>query len=482
MVGVMATVLGVIVFAGGIAVARRIGRRLFDLRARRVETLSERGTVVGGDMAIRMGLLVVWFGTAIGLLCVLPGVVWAVDGDTEARRVAITLAVIGLGFVAVGVVASLPGQRVLLVEPDRLTRSGLLRERSIAFADVAELRDGGQLPTTTVIGTDGTRIRLSRTIQGFDDLYGRLVAHLPEHVSLGVIEPADPSMASAHDATVVFEVPRRTRRGTVIGFGLGLLFVLAWPWLLVNGEHPVRDAFIFMGVGAGLWALIALLVKAENFPKGQPMRLELTPSLVRWTTLGGGRHERPTNTLVTAAVETTVIYVKGQAGHRHPLRMRFLDGTMLEIGDARARHFRASTNRIESAIQAICLDPASRTMHDRLESNAALDRAERSDSPDTVVDELRTAIARHPDPYRRSLHARVGDLLAGIGRGDEAVSHYRAHLDAFPDDAEAWQALAEVLPKGYRTELHDETVAMAEQLLLTGRARRPDIARPDQTS
>ena len=105
-----------------------------------------------------------------------------------------------------------------------------------------------------------------------------------------------------------------------------------------------------------------------------------------------------------------------------------------------------------------------------------------SDAPETVVDELRTAIALHPDRYRRSLHARVGDLLAGIGRGDEAVSHFRAHLDAFPDDAEAWQALAEVLPKGYRTELRDETVAMAEQLLLTGRSRKPEIARPDQTS
>ena len=117
MVGVMATVLGVIVFAGGIAVARRIGRRLFDLRARRVETLSERGTVVGGDMAIRMGLLVVWFGTAIGLLCVLPGVVWAVDGDTEARRVAITLAVIGLGFVAVGVVDVGQGDATVVLGP-----------------------------------------------------------------------------------------------------------------------------------------------------------------------------------------------------------------------------------------------------------------------------------------------------------------------------------------------------------------------------
>ena len=51
-------------------------------------------------------------------------------------------------------------------------------------------------------------------------------------------------------------------------------------------------------------------------------------------------------------------------------------------------------------------------------------------------------------------------------RPAEAAAHYRAYLDVFADDATAWQALAECFRGGYRTELYDETIAIAEQLLM----------------
>ena len=265
------------------------------------------------------------------------------------------------------------------------------------------------------------------------------------------------------------------------GCALFLVFLVGWPWFLVEGDHPTRDSFIFVGIGLGMWTVIALLVKAETFPGGQPIELVLTPEAVRWRTLRGGWSERPTTDLHGAAVETTIIYVKGQPGHRYPLRMRFLDGTVLEVGDQRARQFATSPQHLEMVVIRTCLDPSTRSPTDLAESGRAVDAAEAAEAAgDTVgaVGHFRRAIARYPDRYRSSLHRHAGDLLRQVDDDGGAIGHYRSHLNVFPDDAVAWQALAEALPDHYRTELRDETIAIAEQLLLSGRAASPDVARP----
>ena len=43
--------------------------------------------------------------------------------------------------------------------------------------------------------------------------------------------------------------------------------------------------------------------------------------------------------------------------------------------------------------------------------------------------------------------------------------------DSFPTDADAWQGIGATLSGNYRTDLADEAIETAEQLLLSGRAQ-----------
>ena len=487
--------LSVFVIGAGLVAAGRLGRAMLARRERTVERLADRGTVYGSDAGIRVALLIVWMGGALGSLCLLPGAVWAIEGDPDARRAALGLAAVGAVFVGLGVLVSLPGQTVVVLEDDRLTKVGLRRERSVRFAAVTSVVESRRWPSTVVIG-DGRRIRLGRTTAGFDDLFNRLAASVPaqalardQALAPDQADGAGPPRArdpdpSAGTATVEFTVRARVIRAAGGGLGGLLVALVAWPWFLVGGDHPTRDAWIFCAMGIGLWAVIALLVQAESFPHHQPVEISLSPQRIVWRPLRGERIERPANELVSASVETTIVYVRRQPGHRYPLRLRFVDGTTVEIGDRRARQLGASTQHLAAAVRRTCLDVGTRPPEDREVSDRALRAADDAAAIGEVgeagreIDQLLTAIARWPDPSRWTLHRRVADRLHRAGRTDEAIGHYRAHLDVFPDDAVAWQELAACLPGGYQSELRDETVALAEQLLLSGRAREPLVEAP----
>jgi len=69
------------------------------------------------------------------------------------------------------------------------------------------------------------------------------------------------------------------------------------------------------------------------------------------------------------------------------------------------------------------------------------------------------------------MYRHVANLIRSQGdqdRQSEATAHYRAHVDIFPNDAMAWQLIAQHLGGGFRTDLADEATATAEQLLLAG--------------
>ena len=77
-IGIAVAVVGV-----GLAGARIVSRRLLARRERLVEELSDRGTTYGSDFLVRIALLIVWFGCAIGSLFLLPGLAWVFDPDPE---------------------------------------------------------------------------------------------------------------------------------------------------------------------------------------------------------------------------------------------------------------------------------------------------------------------------------------------------------------------------------------------------------------
>ena len=79
------------VFAGGVLLARTMGRALVSMRARRQDQLEHRGSVHGSDMILRVSLIAVWAGGAFGSLCLLPAAAWVGTGDREALEIAARL-------------------------------------------------------------------------------------------------------------------------------------------------------------------------------------------------------------------------------------------------------------------------------------------------------------------------------------------------------------------------------------------------------
>ncbi|MEZ5279316.1 MAG: tetratricopeptide repeat protein [Acidimicrobiales bacterium] len=451
-----------LVVSVGVFGARWAGRTLFNRRERTVEELADVGLVYGSDVAIRLALVLVWLGFALGSLSLLPAAVWLVDADPDASRAAIGLVAVGAVFVGIGLVCSLPGQTVVVLEPDRLTKVKLWTKRSVPIASIEAIEEARWWPASVLSTSDG-RMRLSRTMAGFDDLFDRLVAQAPRLVSDSMSASAlAPDRDLSHLA-----VSRKTITAAAVGLGLGLVLVLGWPWMVeVIGDNPTRDRFLFMAIGLFMWGLVAPLVRTESFPARQPIELKIASDRLMWRGLRGGWLERPANQLYAASVETTIIYVRGQPGHRHPLRLRFVDGTVVEIGDRRAAQMGTSTHLISAAVRQRCLSVGARTHSDHSAARHAIGQIESGCEPSAEVEQIRRAIGLWPNEGGLGLHLRAGDLLRRLDRPAEAAAHYRAYLDVFADDATAWQALAECFRGGYRSELYDETIAIAEQLLM----------------
>lgn len=461
--------IGLGVFGLGLLGARSLARAFLRERSRRSEGLEGRGMVYESDMALRIGLIIVWGGGALLGLCLLPLAVWIATGDGDAGATAFRMFIVCLVIIALGITIVIPGLRLVVLEPERLCRVGVFAERSVHIDKIENIAEARIMPVLKV-ADDATTIRISRTMSGFDDLFNRLIDRAgPKVVRRGMRDdmPSDGRY-----------VVGRLRLSLTVGFLVStFVSALVWPWFVVEPENLVRDSLIFIAIGLFMWSLLALLIGNETLQPRQPVELEFRPRTIAWRTLRSGWNERPCSELVSASVETTIIYVKGQAGYRYPLRMRFVGDDVLEVDDFRARHLGASTQLIGRDVRTRYLTTTVRTEEERARSDALLRDAvaqEHEGSPIEAVDLYRRAIAAWPEPERLELYGHVGDLLRQYGETPEdrahAVAHYRAHIDLYPSDAEAWQGLAACISGGYRTDLADETIATAEQLLLSGRA------------
>lgn len=445
------------------------------IRRRRLLTyeLGRRGAVHHFDTPLTIGVILFGAGAVFAGINLLPLAVWILDGDPEARRVFIAFWPIVAFMMGCGRLAARPGLRLFVAEPDRLTthRTGVLhrpgRERSIGHAEITGFHERRTLLGSVEVRGAGAvrRIRVNAQTGGFDQLIAALRQAAP-HAPYTSFRDRTGAAPTDPDPRHWGVAPARTR--LTIGFlGALLLFFWTWPWLFVTGDHPTRDSLIFMGIGTGMWLIVALLVGQENFQRSQPAELELRPGTIAWRRFLAGWTERPVTEIVTATVETDIIYVRGFPGYRHPLRLRFVDGDELVIDDARARHLRTSTVQLGAAIRA--------HLHDLDQRDPSFEQlAASDDAAATAADEAtsarlrRAAIARWPDRARLATLATVGDLHRRIGDHDLAISLYRAHLDHDADSADAWQGLAASFRAKHREDLAGEATLHAERILLGG--------------
>lgn len=463
--------LAVAVFVCGLVGARAVARLLLSERARRQDLWEPRGMVHGSDMVLRVALIVVWAGFAIGSIALLPALAWAFDGDTEARDVAIRIFMVGAVIIIIGIGCSLPGLRLLVIDEQGVTRAGVFTDTELAFTDIERVDEARTVPAIIARGA-GQKIRIPRSAAGFDDLFNRLVGSIGSDALHRQTDQATASTPNTSHYAV-----SNTRLRLNIGFLIAsLLFFVLWPWFVVDGEHPIRDSFFFVGVGLPLWFALAFLVSNETLQRGQPIELELHDSTIRWRTLRGPWRERPAVELVSASVEPWIMYVKGQPGRRYPLRLRFIDEEVLEIDDFRGKHLGASSHLIGVDVRRRYLTTANRSSHDHENALAFLNAARQLEADGNPLESIapyRHAIALWPSPEHLALYGHVGDVLRTHGQTPEhtaiAIAHYRAHVDIHPSDADAWQALGSCLSGGLRNDSAEEAIATAEQLLMSGR-------------
>ena len=475
---VAATIVGLLFLVAACGVPVWLTGRGFKAVIRRRQLLTyelgERGAVHPFDTPLTIGVILFGAGAVFAGINLLPLAVWILDGDPEARRVFISFWPIVAFMMLSGWLAARPGFRVFVAEPDALTahRTGVLhrpgRERTIVHDEIVGFHERRTLLGSVEVRGAGDvgRLRISAQTSGFDQLIASLRQAAPgaPYTSFRDRPPGGDTADTERCRWGV--APARTRATLAFLLAL-LLFFWIWPWLLVTGDHPTRDSVIFMGIGTGMWLIVALLVGQESFQRTQPAEIELRPGAIAWRRFLAGWTERPVTEIVTATVETDIIYVKGFPGYRHPLRLRFVDGGELVVDDARARHLRTSTVHLGAAIRAHLHELDQR--EPAFEQLAASDDAAAERAGDEAAARLRrAAIARWPDQARLATLAAVGDLHRRIGEHDLAISLYRAHLDLDDESADAWQGLAASFRAKHRDDLAGEATQHAERILLGG--------------
>ena len=446
--------------------------RLGDRHQAYIDTLAERGTTYTGHVLVHLAMIIFWAGAMFGGIALIPFLVWVGTGDSEGRRA--FFATIGFS-AAIGLISLLvawPGLKVWILEPAGLTLKRLWGERHIPYAAIVELRERASLTGTLEARSADDRIRVPMHISGYDDLFNRLRRSAPDATFRGRGADAD-DHGDPTSTTARFTVSR-LRLGLVSGFlAAFLVFFWVWPWFLVEGDHPVRDSFIFMGIGTVVWAAFAFLIGAETFQRDQPSALELRPGEIAFRTLRSDWVTRRDLELVSASVETRIVVVKGQRGYRYPLVLVFTEGDRVELDQFRARHMGTTTHRLATELQRRYCDSSFLSEAYRDASDQWLDRADALAERGRDLEAAHTyqhAIATFPDPARLSRLRVVGDLQRRAVDLVGAISSYEAHLDFAPDDTDAWQGLAAAYIDIGWPNLAGEATARAEQLLLSPRA------------
>lgn len=456
-IGVFLLVLLVPVSIGWISV--RAVRRRRDLR---IIELRERGSVHATELSLYAGIVIFLGGVFLAGAGIIPVAAWLIDGDEDGRRVAIVMSCLLPSCAALGFVVAIPSFRYYVVEPTRLVATRFGRERSIEYADVAEVHRSQHLTGGVVFVAHQNRMRVSGQVDGFDELVDRVMSRIDV--------AAQPSPAPSTVGDGAGQVGRRefsvssTRTRVTLSFMGGLLiFFVGWPWFFVGGEHPVRDSFIFAGIGVGLWAGIALLVRQESFQPSQPAQLRLHDAALEYRRFRRGWERRCRAEFFVASVVPNIIYVKGMPGKRHPLVVGFADGTGFIIDDMRAKHMGTTTHLLAAELRRLYLEPALTTTDDRALGAEWLASADAASGPERIS-ALRTAIAADPE---LSVHLReLGDLQRRNGQLDDAVLSYHAHLDLDPDDHRAYEGLVAAHRANGRDDLAADAAAATERLVL----------------
>ena len=437
-----------------------------------IDELTSRGGVHTADPPVRFGIVMVGFGAVLAGLGLLPMLIWIVDGDGDAARAALVVAVLATLFGVLGLASIWSGMRIWIVEPDRLTLRRRGNERHIAFADITEVAERRSVAGGANIRSADNHIAVPKQLQGFDTLVAQVQ---PGAASNPAVSPSDQTSEGqapndrSPDTASSYSIPTWQTYGTIMFLIVLLVFFLAWPWFLVTGVHPTRDSIIFMGIGLGIWAGIYYLVEAEAFQKDQPAALRLRHAdfdyrLQRQSWVTTQSHE-----LVSVAVETRIRYVRGIPGYLHPLVMVFTNGTRLEVDDQRAKHLGVNTRMLSDEFRRRFFDPASRDLGFQQQADSAQQRgaqAEQSGAIDVAIAAYQEAIAAYPDAQRQALFGHIGDLQRGAANHVHAVSSYWAHIDHAPHDAQAWEGLAASQQVLGHNELAAEATQTAERLLL----------------
>jgi len=465
--------------AAGVVFTWFVARLLMKGRAAQFDRLSDRGQLYWSDFSFRISLIVFWLSGALIGLSLIPAIVWIGVQDAEAGEVAIRMAIVGAIIAGLGLLAGLPGWKVLILQNDRLVQRRFGRERSVFYDRMTRIVESKQIPRVRIEASDGTSIRVYKTIDNYDDFFNRLRRHAQ---GVEIVQAASPLRPKPEprplDQPSSYQVPKRVHYGTGAAFALALAFLWAWPWFAVSGDHPTRDSFIFMGIGTFMWLVTFLLVAQQTFQRDQPVALHLNGS-IKYRVLRGSMVERHPTELFSAGVETEIIYVKGQPGYRYPLYLRFVDGSHLKIDDFRARHLQSTTHAIGSDLRNRYLRITHRTGDDRARAKMLVAQAETDLATGEIaraVQCFKQALAQFPDVDGLKLYARIGDLHRQMAEHSEATSAYRAHVDLFPSDADAWQGLALSLEAAGRSDLAEEAAHTAEQLLLSAHTSHPQAS------
>jgi len=428
--------------------------------------LGERGPVAASDFALHIASIILWLATASMGAGSIGVVAWAFTGYAEGLRFSLGFVTVFAIFASMAAAIAWVGAKIWIIEADRLTLHRLDSEDSICFERITGLR-WRRIPIgRLIVHSPATAMSVSTQFAGFDEFSGELRSRVP-HAELSRAGSPKPPKGQAKAPTttaavdrsseVIYRVRRSRPRLVLGGLGLLLAFLVIGPWFVVEGEHPVRDGFIFTGVGSGLWALFGGLLIAEEFARDQPAELHLGPQGLAWRKFG----ER---TLTRRSID--IMYVRNVPAYRHPLVLTFTDGERLTIDQLRATRFGSSRHHLAHEIRQRYMSSAHRTDAQLEKAEAWTTTAQNLDAEGeaaAAADAFRRAIASYPDHTRLVLHCHVGDLLRSISNHQSAVSSYRAHLDFAPSDSAAWQGLIAAYTALGRKDLASEATEAAGQ-------------------
>ncbi|MCA9939698.1 MAG: tetratricopeptide repeat protein [Anaerolineales bacterium] len=299
------------------------------------------------------------------------------------------------------------------------------RHKTIPYTDITGYQERDyHLPPNLILFAENDKLRLNRRLENFPDLYQALRQRIP-----ALQQPELPQFP--------WQLRLQSRYlWSQAGIALLLIVGFGAMSLLIADRQNRWEAFLVLEILIGVMLLAALLMEMHG-----PANVRFTPDTIKVHNFWRSPQIWDARSIVDVRLNRNRTLIRGIERIMYDVEIRFDDGRVLTIEEARSWAFGYDPSRLCDMLHRLYLNPAPGSSRQSAQARAddllvQANAWRQQQAYEEAIAAYSEAIRLFP-PYHT--HRLVmADLLYDMGRFAEAATNYEALVQLTPEHDQAW--------------------------------------------